>query len=95
MSRFFAQCTAAQKYSISNRVPATSQNLRAVCRLTFLLLSIDRIVEPSRKEEASSTELLEMFNYFFKDLFILEREHMSREEAGGGRERDRERERES
>ena len=45
------------EYSISNRVPATSQNLRAVCRLAFLLLFIDCIVEPSRKEEASSTEL--------------------------------------
>jgi hypothetical protein len=36
---------------------ATGQNLRAVCCLTFLLVHIDRSIEPSREKEASSTEL--------------------------------------
>ena len=66
MSRFSAQCTVAEEYSISNPVPATSQILRAVCRLAFLLLSIDRIVKPSRKEEASSTELQRASSRFFQ-----------------------------
>jgi hypothetical protein len=68
MSRFFAQCTVAEQYSIRNREPATSQNLKAVCRLAFLLLSIDRIVEPSRKEEASSTELQRAWSRFFQRI---------------------------
>lgn len=68
MSRFFAQCTVAEKCSISNRVPATSQNSKAVCQLAFLLLSIDRIVKPSRKDEASSTELQRVSSRFFQRI---------------------------
>jgi hypothetical protein len=66
MSRFFAQCTVVEEYSISNPVLATSQILRAVCRLAFLLLSIDRIVEPSRKQEASSTELRQAWSRLYQ-----------------------------